>query len=71
MLEQLLRFEPKKRITPTAGMRHSYCMQFHDAETEISWNEPPIVNPFDDNKKLSTREYRDALYDRIKNAGRR
>ena len=45
-------------------MVHPYCAQFHDAETEIEWEGPYIMNEFDDNKKLRTQDYRERLYGR-------
>ena len=64
LLSQLLKFNPSKRITPRDGMVHPYCAQFHDAETEIEWEGPYIMNEFDDNKKLRTQDYRERLYGR-------
>ena len=66
LLSQLLKFDPSNRITPRNGMVHPYCAQFHDAETEIEWEGEYIKNPFDDNKKLQTRDYRQELYERMR-----
>ena len=40
------------------------CAQFHDPDTEIEWEGPLIQNPFDDNKKRQTKDYREKLYER-------
>jgi len=64
LLCQLLQYNPSKRITPRDGMVHPYCHQFHDPETETLWEGAPIENPFDDNKKKATAQYREGLYER-------
>ena len=45
-------------------MKHPYCAQFHDPESEHVANKSVEI-PFDDNKKRSTADYRDKLYAEI------
>ena len=46
------------------GLKHPYCAQFHDPESEHVANKSVEI-PFDDNKKRSTADYRDKLYAEI------
>ncbi len=61
LLRKLMRFSPHERITAQEGLRHPYCKQFHDAETETRATSMVTV-PFDDNKKRTTSDYREKLY---------
>jgi mitogen-activated protein kinase 15 len=64
LLEKLLRFNPKKRITAEEALEHSYVAQFHNADEELSCP-TKITIPIDDNKKFSISEYRNNLYNNI------
>ena len=61
MLCQLLRYQPDRRTQPREGMVHPYCVQFHDAPTEVSCEQLVTIN-HSDNKKYKTELYRDSLY---------
>ena len=61
LLRSLLQFNPNRRLTAEAALRHPYVAQFHNPEDE------PICTrriniPIDDNTKFSIREYRNKLY---------
>ncbi|KAL4439530.1 hypothetical protein ABPG74_003932 [Tetrahymena malaccensis] len=61
LLQNLLQFNPKKRITAEQALSHPYVRQFHNP------NDEPVCGriiqiPLDDNKKYSMRFYRDKLY---------
>jgi len=60
-LKKCLEFNPRKRITVEQALEHPYVAQFHKPETEI--RAPKIIEiPISDQKKLSIKEYREALY---------
>lgn len=64
LLAKLLAFNPKNRLTVDEALKHRYVKDFSCPEEEIlcpSW----IKIPINDNKKLSIREYREALYNDI------
>ena len=57
----MMQYDPDKRLTPEAGLTHAYCLQFHDAPTEVSCDQFVVIN-HSDNKKYKTELYRDSLY---------
>lgn len=61
LMVQLMQYDPDKRITPEAGLTHAYCVQFHDAPTEVACEQLVSIN-HSDNKKYKTELYRDSLY---------
>lgn len=61
LLQRLLVFDPKKRLTAKAALAHSYLTQFHNCEDEPECNQPVKIS-IDDNKKFSVSQYRDELY---------
>jgi len=80
LLCALMQFSPDDRITARAGLTHPYCMQFHDAESEIEARREVSVETaapdatgtgskmvkVADNQKKSTGFYRETLYHMIK-----
>jgi len=64
LLNQLLCYQPSGRIQPRDGMKHNFCNQFYDAESEILWDGDPISSEMDDNTKHNTSKYREKLYER-------
>jgi len=78
LLMSLLKYTPKDRITNDEGVKHPYCLQFHDetgAENEsvtVGKNpedaeqgfvpEDEREIPVSDNHKLKTGQYREMLY---------
>lgn len=63
-LRKCLYFNPKKRFTIDDALNHPYIAQFREKKTEKILNEPIHIS-IDDNKKLSIKEYREALYNNI------
>jgi len=61
LMRQLMHYDPDKRLTPEAGLTHGYCMQFHDAPTEVACEQLVTIH-HSDNKKYKTELYRDSLY---------
>jgi len=61
LMLQLMAYDPDKRLTPEAGLTHAYCVQFHDAPTEVACDQQVAIN-HNDNKKYKTELYRDSLY---------
>mmetsp|Transcript_11421 Transcript_11421/g.18304 ORF Transcript_11421/g.18304 Transcript_11421/m.18304 type:complete len:378 (-) Transcript_11421:401-1534(-) len=64
LLEGLLQFNPKRRLSAEETLKHPYLKQFHNPK-----DEPTLPNPikisFDDNKRFTIDEYRKSLYKRI------
>jgi len=69
-LENLLTFNPKKRLTAIQALAHPYLQQFHVESDEPSCPTPIIV-PMDDNKKFEVAQYREQLYRNIKEEAER
>jgi len=60
-LKRTLEFDPNKRLTIEQALKHPFVRQFHNPAEEIVCNK--IIHiPISDAKKLSVKEYRDALY---------
>jgi len=64
LLENLLNFNPDKRMTAEEALNHPYVAQFHSPDEEIVCTKSIHV-PIDDNKKYSVSAYRDELYNSI------
>lgn len=60
-LKRCLEFNPNKRITVEEALKHPFVAQFRDPEREYT-APAPIQMPISDQKKLSVREYREAIY---------
>jgi mitogen-activated protein kinase 15 len=60
-IKRCLEYNPKRRITVEQALKHPYVIQFHNPTQEIV-AQKPIVMPISDQKKLSSKEYREALY---------
>ena len=64
LLQQLLRFDPEKRISAEDALKHEYLKQFHFEEVER--NAPCKVNIHPpDYEKKSTAHYRERLYKEV------
>jgi mitogen-activated protein kinase 15 len=63
-LKRTLVFDPTKRLTAEQALKHPYVKQFHNPDEEIICDKI-IRLPISDSKKLSLKEYRDALYNDI------
>merc|ERR1719473_247165 len=64
LMVKLMVFDPSQRMTAMDGLRHPYCAQFHDAESEYTASTPVSIM-LDDNDKKATSVYRDRLYQEI------
>jgi len=64
LLKKLLTFNPENRITVEEALKHPYVIQFSNPEEEILADHA-IEVPLNDFIKLSTKEYRDAIYSHI------
>lgn len=60
-IKRCLEYNPRKRITVEEALKHPYVLQFHNPAQETVAPRP-IVMPISDQKKLSSKEYREALY---------
>jgi mitogen-activated protein kinase 15 len=63
-LRRTLVFDPTKRLSAEQALKHPFVRQFHNPEEEIVCDKI-IRLPISDAKKLSLKEYRDALYSDI------
>lgn len=64
LLRKLLIYDPKKRISVEEALEHSYFRKFHSEADEITC--PKVISlDIDDCKKLSLKDYRDAIYNCI------
>merc|ERR1719218_114609 len=57
-------FNPSKRVSAKDGLRHPYCVQFHNPEDEFDCDRT-IRIPIDDNTKLTVQDYRERLYNEV------
>jgi len=61
LLQNLLAFNPDKRIGAEDSLKHPYVAQFHNPQEELVC-EKEVHIPINDNIKLSVAAYRDELY---------
>lgn len=66
LMRKLLVYNPSKRLTVDEVLAHPYFSKFHN-ETEETLCKHDIIIPIDDQKKLSLKAYRDAIYNDINN----
>jgi hypothetical protein len=64
LLQRLLAFNPKKRITASEALSHAYVRPFRDRDTELSLSRSVRV-AVEDAKRLSIKYYRTRLYREI------
>ena len=64
LLDNLLQFNPKKRMTAEECLSHPYVAQFHRIDDEPNCSKKINIT-MDDNHKFSIREYREKLYSDI------
>ncbi|XP_049607023.1 mitogen-activated protein kinase 15 [Syngnathus scovelli] len=65
LLKGLLVFNPDKRLTAEKALRHPYVARFHNPGKEPSLNYDVIL-PLDDDVQLSVEQYRNKLYEMIR-----
>lgn len=61
LLQKILVFNPKKRITIQEILEHEVVKEFHKPEQEVCC-EKEISTSIDDNKKVTVDEYRRLVY---------
>jgi mitogen-activated protein kinase 15 len=59
-----MHFNPTKRASAAALLKHPYVVEFHKPEEEQDCKNV-ISIPLDDNKKLTVQDYRDRLYNEV------
>uniref|UniRef100_A0A7S2HNI7 Mitogen-activated protein kinase n=1 Tax=Haptolina brevifila TaxID=156173 RepID=A0A7S2HNI7_9EUKA len=71
LLERLLVFDPRKRLTAQDALQWEYVGAFHDARSELT-AEFKVKSrlPLDDNQKRTTAVYREQLYQLIASNGK-
>lgn len=65
LLLRMLQFNPRKRITLPEALRHPYLAQFHKPK-EDNICKKAIVPPVSDNKKLTLKQYKQLIYERVR-----
>ncbi|XP_061677168.1 mitogen-activated protein kinase 15 isoform X2 [Syngnathoides biaculeatus] len=65
LLKGLLVFNPDKRLTAEKALQHPYVARFHNPDKEPSLNYD-VVLPLDDDVQLSVDQYRNKLYEMIR-----
>lgn len=63
LLRLLLQFNPEKRISAEDALNHPYVADFRQNSEPVCRR--LITLPLDDNQKLTTHQYRDALYSKV------
>mmetsp|Transcript_4362 Transcript_4362/g.6339 ORF Transcript_4362/g.6339 Transcript_4362/m.6339 type:complete len:377 (-) Transcript_4362:719-1849(-) len=66
LMNQCLKFNPTKRCSAEAALRHPYVAEFHNSAYEPNYPYGPVKIDIDDSTKLSADEYRERLYEEIK-----
>ncbi|XP_026191184.1 extracellular signal-regulated kinase 2 [Cyclospora cayetanensis] len=64
LLNQLLQFNPLKRISAAKALEHPYVRQFHNPDDEPVCDHI-ITIPIDDNTKYSVEDYREKVYNEV------
>lgn len=62
LINQLLIFNPHKRLKAEEALEHEYVARFHDSEQEVIMQSYVII-PLNDDIRLSVDEYRNKLYE--------
>ncbi|XP_022907387.1 extracellular signal-regulated kinase 2 isoform X2 [Onthophagus taurus] len=62
LINQLLVFNPMKRLTAEQALEHLYVRKFHDESEEIEMSRSVII-PLNDDVRLSVDDYRNKLYE--------
>ncbi|XP_057683767.1 mitogen-activated protein kinase 15 [Corythoichthys intestinalis] len=65
LMKRLLVFNPDKRLTAEKALQHPYVARFHNPSKEPSLNYD-VVLPLDDDVQLSVEQYRNKLYEMIR-----
>ncbi|XP_071964033.1 extracellular signal-regulated kinase 2-like isoform X2 [Antedon mediterranea] len=65
LLSKLLLFNPDKRLTAEQALEHPYVARFHNPEEETSLDYD-VIPPLDDDVQLSVNEYREKLYEMMR-----
>ncbi|XP_070556880.1 mitogen-activated protein kinase 15-like isoform X2 [Ptychodera flava] len=65
LLRNLLRFNPDKRLTAEEALEHPYVARFHNSRDEPALDHD-VIPPLADDIQLSVDEYRNKLYEMIK-----
>ncbi|EPY23161.1 map-kinase like proteinue [Strigomonas culicis] len=67
LVQKLIVFNPKQRLTAMEALRHPYIAAFVTAEDLANIAKlSPLVLPLPDEKQFKAREYKAALYEQIK-----
>ncbi|XP_077404598.1 mitogen-activated protein kinase 15 isoform X2 [Vanacampus margaritifer] len=65
LLKSLLLFNPEKRLTAEKALQHPYVARFHNPGKEPSFNYDVVLS-LDDDVQLSVEQYRNKLYEMIR-----
>ncbi|XP_077599135.1 mitogen-activated protein kinase 15 [Stigmatopora nigra] len=65
LMKRLLVFNPDKRLTAEKALQHPYVARFHNPGKEPSLHYD-VVLPLDDDVRLSVEQYRNKLYEMIR-----
>lgn len=69
-LKSCFKFMPKARPTTEELLRHQFVECFHNEEEEPSYPNGPLLLDLDDNTRLDAPQYRERLYQEIKDRRR-
>ena len=64
LIQKLLHFDPKKRLTIEQVLKHEYLSEFYNEKDirEVKNMRTKIQLHVNDNKKVSVKDYRELLY---------
>ena len=65
LLNKMLQFNPKKRISVKEALKHPFVSMFHSEKDETLMNKPVEIT-LDEDRKFSINDYRKKLYEDIK-----
>ena len=65
LVKALLEFNPKKRLTVDSALRHKFLDWYPKGLGDESIKPKPLLNAIDDNKKMTSHEYKNALFSEI------